>query len=540
MKIVTKAFKAKEEVKRLKQLHFYNILKTSKEDQFDNITQLISYQINIPVVLITLIDQDRIWYKSKTGIDIKSIHRKFSPNNYVINNKSPLIIEDLKLDEQFTNNPLIKKHDFRFYAGVPIVTPKGQIIGTLCVYDILPKKTDKCLIDVLTMYARTIMDLIILKRENHKIQNLSKIKDDFLSNMNHEIRTPLNAIIGFNDLLSKHLKTKEAQTYSGIINEAGTQLKVLLNDILDIKNLKKGKLHLKNSPNSIRELCEYIIKITEQPANEKGLTLNYNIDANIPDILEFDKPKLSQLFLHVLNNAIKFTHKGFISMQVKLLCINTNKAYIRFKIKDTGIGIPQNKLKLIFKNFFQIENFSTKRYEGVGIGLTLVKKLVALFNGKIKVDSIVNSGTTILIDIPFNIPNPLPKLRTNKQGSTKLSDLNILIVEDNKFNQQLAKTILTKHHARVDLASNGKIALKQIQKNNYSLILMDLQMPIMDGYTCSKHIRNKLKLTTPIIACTANTMNNERKKCLNIGINEFLSKPYLSHELINIVSKYKA
>ncbi len=386
------------------------------------------------------------------------------------------------------------------------------------------------------------MQLIILRREKMEVEKLAIAKDEFLSNMSHEIRTPLNAIIGFNDLLGKTQLTPSQQDYVDTIRVSSQNLKVIVNDILDVSKLESGMIDLEKKSISLRGIINHVINLQGPTAKEKGIKLLCSLDHEIPDFVLGDETRLTQIFLNLVNNAIKFTEKGHVELRAEVTKIESREVKILFCVKDTGIGIPEEKLKMIFERFSQAESSTTRLYGGTGLGLNIVNMLVGLHSSTVEVKSERNVGSEFSFEITFIIAEESAHQKVNNTSKEikqeALKGVQILLVEDNIHNQILAKTYLKRWGAAIDLAENGQTALEKIFKNQYDLILMDLQMPVMDGFETTTRIREALQIKVPIIGCSAHSLAGERKKCLQIGMDDYIAKPYSEEELIETILKY--
>ncbi len=379
-----------------------------------------------------------------------------------------------------------------------------------------------------------------LEKANQEIRESSRMKEIFLANTSHEIRTPLNAIIGFtNLLLNGNLETGQRK-YIENIKASGNNLLVVINDILDFSKIESGKLTLEQIEFDFRNLIKHTINTLQVKSQERQIELKYDISSEIPEIIIGDPVRLNQILINLIGNAIKFTNMGG---NVKLLA-TTGKAEegfvkILFKVEDNGIGIPREKLNQIFQSFTQGESDTTRKYGGTGLGLSIVKQLIELQNGEITVESAVGKGTAFTFYI---ILRPGNKLGTNhikhqsKEIESSMADnMRILLVEDNIINQQLAFDTLKSWNNKIEieLANNGKIALDKVSHNHFDLVLMDIQMPEMDGIEATISIRKlpSPKNETPIMAMTAHALKNEKENCLKIGMNDYISKPFDPEEL---------
>lgn len=368
-------------------------------------------------------------------------------------------------------------------------------------------------------------------------------KESFLANMSHEIRTPLNAIRGFSDLLQKSGLNTTEHKYASIINKASEHLMVIVNDILDLSKMENGKIELMCKPFYLHDAIENIKALNANTCKDKGIKLMIGFDSDLPEVVLGDLSRLNQILMNLVGNAVKFTQEGKIKIEVVLDHLTDNgHANIDFVISDTGIGISKDKQDLIFGRFTQAEQSTTREYGGTGLGLSIVKTLTELMNGDISIESEIDKGTTFTVNITLpiidNVKNGQPNGVVSKSKNTThkpLTGIKILLVEDNEHNQILASTYLENNGAQISIANNGEEGVSMAKDGNYNLILMDLQMPKMDGYQATKVIRKKYKLTLPIIACTAHSLAGERSKALENGMSEYLAKPYSETDLINII-----
>lgn len=398
-------------------------------------------------------------------------------------------------------------------------------------------------ISVGTDITDRILTDIELKKAKEAAEESLKVKNEFLANMSHEIRTPLNAVIGFTDLLLETELTSEQKLHLETMRNSGEILLSLINDILDLSKLESGKLEIEEIPFNLYKKVDEVVKLMKIKADEKTISLELTINPNTPKEVIGDPTRLGQILLNLIGNAIKFTNKGSVGVSVNLLEDKTDTSIISFEIKDTGIGIVSNKINTVFGAFTQAKSDTSRIYGGTGLGLTIVKKLVNLLMGRIKVESQFGKGSV------FKFTLPLRKSLTNSNIIEKAQDLSmeeplgltILLVDDNKTNQLLGKTRLERWGCTVDLASNGIEGVKKTQQKIYDVILMDIQMPIMDGYEATKIIKNDISKQVskiPVIAMTAYTSKNDIKRAINAGMDDYIFKPFKPAEVYNLLKKY--
>ena len=383
-----------------------------------------------------------------------------------------------------------------------------------------------------------------LAKAKQEAENASKEKDKFLANMSHEIRTPMNAIIGMAQLLSDTRLTKQQHKYVETINSASDNLLSLINDILDFSKIEAGMITFENKEFDINKLAEQVLEITAFKCQGEQIKLIKNISSQLPNIIKGDKYRLNQILLNLLSNAVKFTSHGHISLNIELENETDEQDFIHFKVKDTGIGIPDNKLKTIFHNFTQASSETTRKYGGTGLGLSIVKSLVELQGGDIEVSSKEGLGSEFRFTVPYHkAQTNINKNNEERQSSAPKAQVEgkkILVVEDNELNQFLIKSLLLKQKAHVHIANDGLEAVERLKKECFDLVLMDIQMPNMDGYEATKQIRAGIEpdiIKLPIVAMTAHALVGEKEKCLTAGMNDYITKPIKIIELTDCLKR---
>jgi len=370
-----------------------------------------------------------------------------------------------------------------------------------------------------------------------RAESAEKHTQSFLANMSHEIRTPLNSIIGLSyQLLKSDMRQKE-HGFVRTIHAASEHLLVLINDILDTSKIEAGKLGLDQTSFSLRELIQLMVELLRQKAEEKNIRIITEIDSSLFDSHIGDPHRLKQILLNLLTNAVKFTPKGLIRITCKVEEDEAKQQSIALTIIDTGIGIEQEYIDRIFTKFSQEDKSTTRNYGGTGLGMFITKSLVELMGGTISVSSQKEIGTHVKINL--SLPkNLVPVIQLPAKATTDtsiLNNLHILVVDDNEMNRLVASTVLENHGIIVSEAVNGADALSKLEKESYDLILMDLQMPVMDGLEASLKIRKDLGLSVPIVALTASALNEESHRCLDAGMNDFIIKPFKEEEMVQVL-----
>jgi PAS domain S-box-containing protein len=366
----------------------------------------------------------------------------------------------------------------------------------------------------------------------------SRAKSEFLSNMSHEIRTPMNAIMGLTDLLmAKNTDNPDFEKLNAIRYSAENLLRII-NEILDFSKIDAGKMVIEEAPFDLRELVNELVRSLQPSAKNKGLDFSANIAPDVPLKLTGDRVRLSQILTNLTSNAIKFTNYGSVVVNINTISRAAERVSLSLEVADTGIGIPKEKIETVFDSFTQAH--SNLKYGGTGLGLTITKRLVEIQAGNISVNSKPGIGSTFTAIIPykitaFDVANVIPQILTHIPDFTGIK---VLVVEDNQMNRFLVGQILNTWNVEVDMAEDGLEAIKKVEDNEYNLILMDLQMPRMDGFEATDYIRNKMQepvSLTPIVVLTADVMPETRERALQLGISRFITKPFKQPDLYNAI-----
>ena len=390
--------------------------------------------------------------------------------------------------------------------------------------------------------ANTAKDVVLVELLAAKelAEQLSKTKSQFLANMSHEIRTPMSAIIGFSDLALLEDMPEVVGEYLNNINSASTSLLAILNDILDLSKLDAGRMAINAQPFNLDELLSSLHGLFINAAQAKDLTLSIDSEQQVPQQLIGDSLRLRQVLINLLGNAIKFTERGSVSLIISLQHLNNQAARLLFSVKDTGIGIDPDLQNKLFLPFSQLDDGYSRNFQGTGLGLVISQELTQLMGGDIKIDSHLGIGSCFSFELQLPVVPSIqaqPIIAATQIPSnievTELSDLRILVVEDEPLNQKLVSLVLKRYGAEVVVANNGAEALKLLDQEAIDAVLMDLHMPIMNGYEATIEIRKQPQFATlPIIALTASVSEEAKQQCLATGMNDFIGKPFKVSELI--------
>lgn len=447
----------------------------------------------------------------------RKIYQEVFSKGFVVD--YPLTIIDGELTDVLFNGSVYKDES-------------GKVIGAVVVArDVTDQKriaTELLEAKVFAELAARIAEEAKIKAENSArlAEDAVKAKQQFLSNMSHEIRTPMNAIIGFTKVILKTELTSKQKEYLMAIKISGDALIVLINDILDLAKVDAGKMTFEHTPFKLGLSISAMLHLFETKIQEKNVVLIREYDPRIPKVLIGDPVRLHQIVLNLVSNAVKFTSAGKITVSVLLVKEDTNTATIEFSVTDTGIGISENKINNIFDDFNQATSGTSRLYGGTGLGLAIVKQLVEAQGGSVNVKSTLNEGSVFTFTLTFEKTTESSEYENGMiELDTDTKNIKILVAEDIALNQLLMKTILDDFGFERDIASNGKIAIEKLQNKTYDIILMDLQMPEMNGFEATEYIRNTLNSNIPIIALTADVTTVDLAKCKSVGMNDYIAKP---------------
>jgi signal transduction histidine kinase/ActR/RegA family two-component response regulator/HPt (histidine-containing phosphotransfer) domain-containing protein len=481
--------------------------------------------ISDPAVRDWVIGRDNFEYAARTGQPHQLAEARHARCEQAVRERR------LVTYEESVERPEGTRHQLRFLQ--PVFHPDGSLYLIVAYgHDI----TDQ------VQAERALKETMLLAEES------SRVKETFLANMSHEIRTPMNAILGMSQLLAKTSLSPDQLNYQQAIATSADNLLVIINDVLDLSKLEMGKLALETIGFAPAELLAQVEQTLHFKAAEKGLSLVLELGKQVPQVVLGDPYRIRQVLLNLAGNALKFTEKGRVTIACSLQGADFSgpggAMAIEFKVTDTGIGIEPEYLETIFQEFSQADSSVSRKFGGTGLGLSICRNLVQLMGGEIKLTSQKNKGTTtcFTLRLPIGAAQDLPQPEYPTAEAAELRQhlrgKQVLLVEDNLFNRQIAKSFLSQAGVHVTEAEHGGRAVELLRRQNFDLILMDVQMPVMNGYTATSVLRQQLAITTPIIALTANAINGEREKCLAAGMNGYLAKPFQEAQLLQVLSDW--
>jgi signal transduction histidine kinase/DNA-binding response OmpR family regulator len=475
-----------------------------------------------PIILFSINNEGVFTLFKGNGIEKLELDpaRIIGKNCREINNLFPLDVSQLK-------NSI---HGKEVTVSIEV---NGRYLDVTCIPQWDQNFESSGMIGIATDITELKKNEIELKNNLTTAQETQQVKEQFLANMSHEIRTPIHGIMSLTNLLIKTKIDNDQLTYLSAIKKSADNLLVIINDILDLSKIEAQKMTFESTIFNVEEIAATTYELFHEKAREKGIRILKTFDSAIPAYLKGDPTRLSQILNNLVNNAIKFTSKGEVEISLKLIDTNESCSMVSFGVRDTGIGIPKSKLSTIFDMFTQAGDDITRKYGGTGLGLSIAKKLVDLQGGLIMVDSIPDTGTTFTFSLPFGRPDvaelELFNQKTEVQDGKIENELRILIVEDNDVNRLVINKIMKDWGLKLENAVNGKDAINKMLAADFDVILLDIEMPEMNGYQCIREIRNSLpapKNKVAVMAMTAHANTKEKDKCLSLGMDDYISKPF--------------
>jgi PAS domain S-box-containing protein len=492
---------------------------------------------NMNLGLIEVDTKERILYANQSFCEMAGYQQHeligHNPSELFLTNENKhLMIEKNIMRQQgvsdaYEVNVELRNGDMRWWlvSGAPLYSNEGELIGSIGIHLDITKQKE--------------LEYNLTTARQQALASATA-KEIFLTNMSHELRTPLNGIMGIVRELRRTASDNTMKGHLESVHFAAEHLLNILNDILDLSRIDAGKLTMDNTGFKVDEVIQRSIEVNKLRAEEKGLQLKGEVSEEVSKILVGDPIRVRQILINLIGNAIKFTDNGYVSVRCFVKQVLANRQWITLEVEDTGIGMDESFVENIFTKFTQEDSSMKRNYGGAGLGLNITKQLTELMKGVITVESKKGRGSKFTVSIPFKIgdESDLPQELAISPENLNLENIKVLLVEDNPLNQEVAKLTLKHLKTKVDIVGDGAAAIEKLRLIAYDIVLMDLQMPVLDGYASTKIIRDELKLMVPIIALTANAIKGEREKCLNAGMDDFVSKPFEEKDIAKVLVKY--
>lgn len=526
---------------------------------FDDLTSLAARVCGTPLAIIEileLVEADPGNLQSADDLETQASARESAFCAHAIRDpQTVLIVEDAQADERFRHAASVAgEHDIRLYAGVPLVTSTGKVLGTLCVIDREPRRLDEGAVASLRQVARQVASQLELRRTIHELdrariaaESAASAKARFLADMSHELRTPMNAILGMAELLRETPLTAEQAQYIDIFRNSGRVLLELINDILDLSKAEAGKLELRPTPVNLRSYLKSVLEPLVVDARRKQVAVELVIDPDLPACVRADELRLRQVLVNLVGNAIKFTDYGRVVLRVAV--DDADRTRIKFAVRDTGIGIAPHQLAQLFQPYAQADSTIAGRFGGTGLGLSLSQQFVRLMGGEVAVESNVGIGSTFWFSIGLQVessvasaPKAAASLPITIDDPTAAESVRVLLVDDSQENRFLVQNYLKHERFAIDCVADGLQAVAMFRAKPYDIVLMDGQLPGCSGYEATEAIRawerDQQRTPTPILALTADAMQDDRRRAVRAGCDAHLSKPIMKRTLLDAIETY--
>ncbi|MFW2178394.1 MULTISPECIES: ATP-binding protein [unclassified Moraxella] len=538
-----------DELRRVEKLREYGVMHTQTEPAFDRIVDLVRRYFAVPIVAINFLDDKEMFSKACFGLEQRVMPKDLSFCATTIAQTDIICIPDTFNVPTLANHPFVcGDTPIRFYSGVPIVVYNSHneafVIGALCIADMRPQvELGDNERQVLRQFSAMITDTLELRLQQHNTAKAAELKSAFLANMSHEIRTPMSGIIGILDLLKQTKLSHSQEKYLEHIRSANEHLLNIVSDILDLSKVESGKMRFERIPVDLKKLCEQVIGIFVASAKDKCVELSLYYEDDTARYVMTDPVRVRQILSNLINNAIKFTPKGgAVTVRAFKCC---GDCEVKLQVSDTGIGIKPEAQAVIFDAYNQADKFTHRIYGGTGLGLSVCKALAEGMHGTISVESEQGKGSTFSLCLPLEpVDEAILKTWHNEHDHNSWQlprkTAHILLAEDNELNAMVAKKSLKKFGYEVTHAKDGQEAVNLFTQspNKYQIILMDHQMPIMDGVQATKVLKKRFSSLPPIIAVTAHAMHGDKDVYIEAGMQDYCTKPYKPETLDSMIQHW--
>ena len=554
------------EEQRVCRLEELNLLDTGAEPVIDAFTQLAANVTGMPLALLNLVDRDRLFVKSAAGFPAgASAPRSGAFCAYTIDGDDLFEVEDARLDPRFCDHPVVAgPAGLVHYAGVPLTLPGGERIGTICLLGPQPARLAAHERTFLTGLAGTIVNVLLLREREHALQQdaarqrdeladalneaqrANRAKSDFLATMSHELRTPLNAILGFSQVLEDSLVDPEQRRQARHMRETGQTLTRILNDVLDVAKIEAGKFDLDPQPFVLEQVVESCASVFQVVSVQRGIDFRHQMSGGVPSLVG-DPVRLRQILQNLLSNAFKFTAAGSVALEVGVEAApaqadGRRRMDVRFVVRDTGVGMTDEQLGRVFERFEQASRSTAGQYGGTGLGLSIVRGLVHKMGGTVSVESLYGQGTTFTVRVGFELADEATHAGVEAAATVVEAPLSVLVVDDFPINRMVLRALLEKRGHHVTEAEDGVQAIEMLSTTIPDLVLMDLDMPNMDGLEATRRVRALVgpRAATPIYALTGKAFAEDIARTQAAGMDGHLAKPVQLDELVRILRRVAA